>query len=174
MGINLDTITKDSLVSLEEVELHLDVIFPLLEDIGFRRITYCHGPDECGIDFHFEMHDFFVRVKYFGISVKKGKVTKGSAKIILSQLKEAFGHKFLISSPKTEVYLDGYYVIASGKITAPGKQHILETSRDFPYVDVIDGQELLWIIRNRKSLKDQYISRTNIYQSFEGEAEIIK
>jgi hypothetical protein len=119
-------------------------------------------------------------VKYFGISAKKGKITKVSAstpesiKIILSQLNEAFGHKFPISSPKTEVYLDGYYVIASGTITEPAKQHILDNSRNFPYVDVIGGEELLWILRNRKSLKDRYISQTDIYQSFEGEAEIIR
>jgi hypothetical protein len=60
MGVNLDTITKKRLVSLKEIKLHVEVIFPLLEDMGFRGITYCHGMNECGIDFHFEIHDFLV------------------------------------------------------------------------------------------------------------------
>lgn len=107
--IDLDNITRQQLVLLDEGKLRLEVIIPVLEYIGFRNIVHCHGANECGIDIFFETSDFFGRCKYFGISAKKGDIKKASYRTsrsiqaILAQIDEAFTTPFY-SSNITKVF----------------------------------------------------------------------
>jgi hypothetical protein len=180
MITDLSGITMEYLIGLPESELRNNVIKPLLKEIGFRHVEDYHGPRENGIDILFETTDFFNRPRYFGVSAKTGDLNKNSAPdqksilTIYSQMDQAFETLFL-SSNNEAVLLHGYYIITTGSPNREAKDLIMKRRSRYPYVDIINGQELFRIIQERDMLRYKLIGgKTPTYQSFSDENETTK
>lgn len=164
MVINFNTITEKELKSLNEDILRKRVIKPLLDNIGCDYVMDNCGQNECGVDIFFEKKDIFGHTRYFGIQCKKGDIKKTTSEnpksiiTICNQIKEAFKTEF-ISSEYTEVFINGFYIITSGLVNRFAQEYIMKMKKDFPYLDIIDGQQLIQILKKVNTLK--YLNSIN-------------
>ncbi len=180
MEPDLKNISEEKLISLPEPKLRKEIIIPLLNKIGCRNVTDKCGPEEWGVDVYFEIEDIFGRTKYFGISAKKGNLNKSSKNIpssiitIHTQIKQAFRKTFAPSNLKTEVHLDGYYIIASGRVNRLAKEYILTMRQEFPYIDIIEGPELIQIISRSDFLRQRNAGWMDKFSKLEMEKDMIR
>lgn len=160
--LNLDTIDYVKLQKLSEKTLRQNVIIPLLDDIEADNVTDMHGSEEEGIDVYFETNDIFGHKRRFGIQIKKGNIicqnspSPQSVITILNQIEAAFSKEnILVDSKqgKISVHIDGYYIITSGRVNKPAKTRIYQKRKAYPFVHIIQGGELLRIIKDRKFLR---------------------
>jgi hypothetical protein len=175
----LDRLTEARLIQLSENKLRKEVLIPLLRDVGIHNLEDCHGIRECGVDILFVHNDMFGRPKLFGIQCKRGDIIKQATTIsksiitIHNQIREAFLVEFTVpGDPKGKKYIDGYYVIASGKINQYAKNYIRTRCHEFPYIDFLDGKELLRIVSIRHRLNREInIDVSSTSRSFLAEPE---
>ena len=160
--ITIETINIDRLKGLAEDELRKSILLPLLNYIGAQNVTDMHGSNEKGIDVYFENYDAFGHKRRFGIQLKSKDIictstpNKASIVIIVNQIKMAFPRriKFGTSDKGSDgVHIDGFYVITSGKVNKEAADWIFENRNTYSYIQIIDGGELMEIIKNRDDLK---------------------
>lgn len=161
-NITIKTINIDKLKALTEDELRKLVLLPLLNYIGVQNVTDMHGSNEKGIDVYFEIYDSFGHKRRFGIQLKNKDIictstpNKASIVIIINQIKMAFQKriKFGTSDKGNDgVHIDGFYVVTSGKVNKEAADWIFENRNTYSYIQIIDGGELMEIIKNRDELK---------------------
>ena len=161
--MDLNKINSNKLKSLKENDLRKKVIIPLLNEIiGSECVIDMHGRNEEGIDVYFEANDIFGHRRRFGIQIKKGDIVckncpnPKSIMTILYQIESAFSKEIILVDSehgKISVNIDGYYIFISGKTNEPAANRIYQKRKAYPFVHIIDGDELLKIIKNRDSLK---------------------
>jgi len=160
--MDLDKISPHKLKTLSEEVLRKDLVIPLLKEIEAQNVTDMHGPSEKGIDVYFETYDIFGHKRRFGMQVKtidivqEGQAGKGNIITIMNQIEMAFSNSIVFGTSekgREEVYIDGFYILTSGKVSPNAARYIREKRNKYPYVYIIDGDETLRIIRNRKFLK---------------------
>ncbi len=167
--ILIDKINIDKLRSLKEDILRLDIIIPLLRFIHAENIVDMHGAGEKGVDVYFEHKDIFGHQRRFGIQTKcgdinsKSKPQNNSIMTILNQIEMAFtnGVKFGTSAKGGKIHLDGFFVITNGNVNEGAAEHIGNCRNKYSYVQIIDGGELMEIIKNKEILKKQNIRLIN-------------
>jgi len=149
MVIDYRKITEKELKDLSENLLRREVIIPVLKDLRSGYIDDTHGQNGCGIDILIKNKDIFGREIYLGVQCKKGDIikkasgTNRSIETIINQIKEAYKTSF-ISSDCKDIYINGFYVIASGRVNDFARKFIYKMS---------DGQELILIIEDLKNEK---------------------
>lgn len=157
-------ITKESLGKLSENDFRKKVIIPLLKTIGAENVIDMHGRTEEGIDIYFEYPDVFEHKKRFGIQVKKGNLRyesrkrRGNVLTIVNQIKMGFSKEIKCINPemgKSSFTIDGFYVIISGDTSSEAVDYILRERKSYPYIHIIDGNDLVKIINNKEILAER-------------------
>ena len=162
--IDFDSLTIDSLRQLEEPELRKNVVIPLLNDyLCAENVLDLHGNNEYGIDVYFEWYDIFSHSRNFGAQIKKGDLIltgrpdkNRNILTICNQIKLAFSKEIKFADSrngKVPKIIDGFYIMISGQTTDHVKDFIYQERKAYPYIHIIDGDELLRIIKNRELLK---------------------
>ncbi len=163
--INLNSLSINQLRQSGEPELRKSIIIPLLKQIGAENVIDLHGSNEQGIDVYFEWLDIFSHRRRFGIQIKKGDLVCGSRPdknrnilTICNQIKMGFLKEVPLSdsrSGRVGVHIDGYYIIISGRANQNAINYIDRERKSFPSIHIIEGEELIRIIKNRKLLNKQ-------------------
>lgn len=158
--IDLNPLSINQLRHFSETRLRKSIIIPLLKGIGAESVTDLHGSNEQGIDVYFEWFDIFSHRRRFGIQIKKGDLvyrsrpdTNKNILTICNQIKMAFSKEIILSyskDGKISVHIDGYYVVISGRANQHAKDYIYQERKAFPYIHIIDGDELIRVINNMK------------------------
>lgn len=158
--MNLDTITFEEIIALNEKHLRLQVILPLLRELGAENIMDLHGVNELGIDIYCEWRDVFNVKRGFAIQIKAGDVTcKGrpdkSPDVIeiCRQIEMTKAKEIILTDRVSKVTVDGYYVFISGKINDTARDYILSQKAIYSYLAFLDGDFLFRTIKNRSVLK---------------------
>jgi len=163
-AVDFDSLTIDSLRQLKEPELRKNIVIPLLEDyLSAKNVQDLHGNNEYGIDVYFEWNDIFSHSRNFGVQIKTcdlilrcGSDKNRNIQTICNQIKLAFSKKINFadsSNGKVSKTIDGFYIMTSGKTNDPAKNYIYEERKAYSYIHIIEGDELLRIIKNRELLK---------------------
>jgi hypothetical protein len=163
--LDLNKINIDRLRMLDEDTLRKNVLIPLLKYIEAQNVTDMHGSNEEGIDIYFEALDIFGNRLRLGIQVKNKNLvytansSNENLNTILNQIQMAFSKRIRVmtSDRSGEVYLDGFYVITSGRITQAAIDHIYENKSRYPNIQLINGERLMEIIKNKNLLKQRKI-----------------
>ena len=163
--VDLDNINIDKLRKLNEEQLRKNIIIPLLNYIEVQNVVDMHGSREEGIDIYFETFDIFGDKLRWGVQVKTvnlilgSRPSKGNLLTILNQIKMAFSKKIRVntSDRSGEVYIDGFYIITSGRITDLAIKYINDNRNQYPNIHLIDGCRLMEIIKNKDSLKQRKV-----------------
>lgn len=160
--ITINTINIDKLKTLDENVLRKSVLLPLLTHIEVQNIIDMHDSSEKGIDIYFETCDAFGHRRRFGVQIKNKDIVctsqpnKASIITIINQIKMAFSRriKFGTSDKGNDgVHIDGFYVITSGKVSKEAADWIFENRNTYSYIQIVDGSELMEIIKNKDELK---------------------
>ena len=145
---------------LDEERLTKEVIMPLLERKGLRRVRYCHGVDEFGRDVLFEEEDKWGSIRYCAGQVKAVRIhggagkSKGNVQELINQAQAAFDNPFWDSSSNENRYINELYIFAGKGITPSAKTAILNGVRN-KNIRFIDEQELAdqWLKEKRKETR---------------------
>jgi hypothetical protein len=158
--MNLDTLSYSKLTRISsERTFRKYILVPLLNDLGAEHVQDMHGPTEHGIDIYFGWNDIFSHRRHFGIQAKIGDLictTKPdqnrNIRTICNQIKAAFSHPRQLATSmygKVDIHIDGYYIVITGRANKTATNYILEQRKEFPYIHLIEGEELIKIIQNR-------------------------
>lgn len=120
------------LESCSEDELIEQILSPLFRQLGFQRITAAGHKDkalEYGKDIWMKFTLPTLHVLYFGLQVKKGKLSssgiskKGSSNVaeMLNQVTMMLGHEIFDPEINRRVLVDHAIVVAGGEITKAAK-----------------------------------------------------
>jgi hypothetical protein len=160
--VTINTINIDKLKMLDEDVLRKSILLPLLAHIEVQNIIDMHGSSEKGIDIYFETCDAFGHRRRFGVQIKNKDIVctsqpnKVSIITIINQIKMTFSRriKFGTSDKGNDgVHIDGFYVITSGKVIKEAADWIFENRNTYSYIQIVDGGELMEIIKNKDELK---------------------
>jgi len=166
---DLNKINIDKLKKLDETQLRRNIIIPLLNYIEAQNVVDMHGSSEEGIDIYFETFDIFGEKLRWGVQVKtvdlilSAQPSNKNIITILNQIQMAFSKriKIITSDRSGEVYIDGFYVITSGRIKAPAIRYIYNNiynnRNQHNNIHIIDGNRLIEIIKNKDSLKKREV-----------------
>jgi len=171
--INLDSLTTNQLIQLEEDDLREKVIIPLLKEIGADRVQDMHGDKEKGIDVYFEWWDVFDHRRRFGMQVKATPLVCTSRPdknrnilTITNQIQRAFSNVIPLFDSmhgKIHVHIDGFYIVTSKTVTKEAIDYILEERKTYPYIHIIHGDLLMDVIKDIPRLKKRKdIFRTSL------------
>lgn len=162
-SIDIDLLDPTSLKTLSEDDFRQSVIFPLIKELGGEHVLDLHGHNEQGIDIYFEWSDVFSHIRRFGIQLKKGDLictsqpnANRNIRTICNQIQMGFSKKLIFADShngKTEYTIDGYYVMISGKMNDTASMYIYEQRKVFPYIHILEGEEVLRIIKFRNDRK---------------------
>lgn len=163
--IDFDAIDVSSINN--ENMLRKKILIPLLQEIGAENVQDLHGSNEWGIDIYFEHFDIFSHRRRFGVQAKTLDINFTSTPdkdrnilVICNQIEMAFSKSIPLpnsKSGKIEVSIDGYYVITTKKVIQTAAEFILKKRSKYPYLNIIDGNELQRILENRKILQKKYV-----------------
>lgn len=160
--VTINTINIDKLKTLNEDALRKSILLPLFAYIEVQNIIDMHGSSEKGIDIYFETCDAFGHRRRFGVQIKNKDIVctsqpnKVSVITIINQIKMAFSRriKFGTSDKGNDgVHIDGFYIITSGKVSKEAADWIFENRNTYSYIQIVDGSELMEIIKNKDELK---------------------
>ncbi|MBD3340059.1 MAG: hypothetical protein GF353_13175 [Candidatus Lokiarchaeota archaeon] len=162
--IDFNLLDVNELRKLSEAELRKLIVIPLLRDyLRAENIIDSCGTNEYGIDVYFEWYDIFSHVRYFGIQIKKGNLIYRNRPdkdpniiTICNQIKSAFSKEIRFADSnngRVDKNIDGFYIIISGETNDQTKTYIYQERKSYPYIHIIDGNELLKIIKNRELYK---------------------
>ncbi|MGK9478008.1 hypothetical protein ACSSV9_14475 [Melioribacter sp. OK-6-Me] len=97
-----------------EEEFSKNMIIPLFRRLGFQDVKYKHGKDEYGIDILLSKLNELNAQEYWGIQVKKGKISGSANSIIdkiISQIDDAFNIPFETTDSPNPVYISKLVII---------------------------------------------------------------
>ncbi len=100
-----------------ERQFCLDLLLPLLKQLGFGDVNYRGGPKEYGKDFTFSEQMVFGGYRYYGLQAKDGDMSgKVNSAIdeIIGQLDDAFGMPYKEGENKKDRYISHFVVAISG------------------------------------------------------------
>jgi hypothetical protein len=132
-----------------------EVIIPLLNKMGFKRVETHHGAEERGLDLvpFYMVNPFDVR-EYYGIQVKSvdihGTASRddgGNISTVLNQITSALDTKYEDAQEGTEYYIDHMIIITCGGITENAKRQIHSKMGGKRNIICIDGAHLAEIIK---------------------------
>ncbi|MFY7994145.1 MAG: NACHT domain-containing protein [Bacteriovoracaceae bacterium] len=115
-----------------EVPFMKEILYPLFDQLGFKRVDFNHGPGELGKDFILEKSNEFGLPEYYAVVVKKGGIqnTSGADKNNLSEVERQIGQSFKIKI-KTINGVDDLpskvIVACSGRISKAAKTQIQDS-----------------------------------------------
>ena len=104
MATKLPAITEEdrvieSIQSMDEVDIHKEVIWPLLKVLGATHVEYVHGPTEKGKDFIFVHPDFHGNARLEVCQVKnepfRGRAGNDHVSAVLNQMIQCVGYEVL-------------------------------------------------------------------------------
>src|ERR1700675_3623491 len=131
----------------DEAEFREKFVKPLLNRLGFYRVSEQHGTQEFGKDFVFSELYRLGGMRHYAAQVKhEKKINQGtSVDELLSHVRQAFTRPFKrVDSPR-ECHVFGVYVFNSGEITPNAKEQLLselERERFGDNVHFLDGERL--------------------------------
>jgi HEAT repeat protein/GTPase SAR1 family protein len=138
----------------DEKTLTKKFVIPLYESegMGYKNIRYTHGILEFGKDVVCHKEDEHKDRIYIGIQVKRTKIEKNDASVILSQILEAFREPFVDSDGKKKK-VDRVVLLTSNEFTE-GARRLLTSSLENTNLDrlvkYVDGNKLV-------SMLDSYL-----------------
>lgn len=120
--------TRSLLLPLDENDLRIKVLVPLLRGLGSAKVEDWHGRTENGKDIYFTYKDVLGDDQHCCVFVKRGNITKSGATDIRNyeaQLREAFNHLF-VNPLDTEyrVKAGSVYIACNGVINLAAKEYI--------------------------------------------------
>jgi len=142
-----------------EDEFTEEVLVPLLQQCGFRRISIAGHKDkalEFGKDIWMKFQLPTSHFIYFGVQVKKNKIdAAGKSKDrhenvaeVLNQSKMALAHPIFDPEVNKRVLIDHIYIVSSGEITKQARQFLgekldIESRRQVIFMDREDILKLI-------------------------------
>jgi hypothetical protein len=132
----------------DEKKFCLELLLPLLRNMGFVDIEYNHGKREFGKDVTFSEIDKFGVRRNYGVQVKAGDLSgEAGAEIdkIIAQIDDAFKMAYINTTNREKRYISDLIVAISGRFTDNAKDKIMEKvdRRNLYFIDVDKIQELL-------------------------------
>ena len=131
----------------DEKTLTQRFVIPLYESegMGYKNIRYTHGTLEFGKDVVCHKEDEHKDRIYIGIQVKKTKIEKKDASIILSQILEAFSEPFIDSDGRKKK-VDKVILLTSNEFSEGARRLLtssLESTNLDRFVKYVDGNKLV-------------------------------
>ncbi|MEO1076494.1 MAG: hypothetical protein AAFX41_11105 [Bacteroidota bacterium] len=118
--------TPEELAKLTEDEFRRKKLIPLLRIMGMLEVEHTHGPNELGKDVVFWKHEAGIRTN-FAIVAKRGRINaqaSGDVATVATQVRQAFGAKFLNKTSCEEQSIHRVIVAASGPISPEARKAI--------------------------------------------------
>jgi hypothetical protein len=132
----------------DEKRFSIEVLLPLLRNMGFVDVKYNHGKREFGKDITFSEIDKFGVRRNYGIQAKAGDLSgEAGAEIdqIIAQIEDAFKMSYIDTTSREKRYISDLIVAISGRFTDNAKDKIMEKAnrRNLYFLDIDKIQELL-------------------------------
>ncbi len=131
---------------MSEEKFTREFVIPLLRKLGYRRVRYTHGSDECGRDVVFLDKDRLGFDVICAAQVKLGDL-KGTQKNrihndIVPQLLEGIRTPFHDYETGNTVRIHRMYLMVSGLLKGTAKQQIHALTEKEPNIFVVDKQSI--------------------------------
>jgi len=137
------------LKKLDEMTLTKKFLIPLYSDgMGCKNVQYTHGLSDSGRDIIYCTEDEYGNPVYTGVQVKTTKITARNINVILCQIIEALGNKFIDFPDGKEKELDRIVIITSNEFTREARKSLWNSLKGAsPHlqrlVTLIDGNKLV-------------------------------
>jgi hypothetical protein len=107
-----------------------EVLFPLLNHMGYKKVKYTHGQKEYGKDFTFSEMTLYGLYRHYGLQAKAGNMSgavKSSIHEILTQMLMSFGMPYYeLDDIASERYISTFIIAISGNYADNAKDLILK------------------------------------------------
>lgn len=135
-------------------------IAPFLSKLGYILPKHVHGTTEQGKDFYFAEHDKFGHLRFLAAQVKNGDIGAGSVELdqLLNQVRRCFAVTLKHHKGAENQRISAVYIMASGKISATGREYISDAMRQEHYgenVYYLDGETLYNLERHASYTEDR-------------------
>ena len=134
-----------------------ETFIPLLKKLGFRNVTFHHGPREFGKDVLFSRLMEFEIPEYWAAQVKLGNVSGRSNSyidLIVSQAQDAFKIPLYDVQTKSKIWISKFVVAITGKFTENAVEKIcekIEIHSQRNNMIFLDGERIRELIEAKKS-----------------------
>lgn len=145
-----------------EAAFRTEWIAPFLSKLGYILPKHVHGTTEQGEDFYFAEHDKFGHLRFLAAQVKNGDIGAGNVELdqLLNQVRRCFAVTLKHDKGAENQRISAVYIMASGKISATGREYISDAMRQEHYgenVYYLDGDTLYNLERHSAYLEDKVL-----------------
>lgn len=138
-----------------EVPFMKELLVPLFDSMGFKKVEFTHGPLEMGKDFVISETNKFGTREYYVVVVKKGDIqntSEGSGKSTLAEVERQVGQCLqtkvkLIND--VETLPSKVIICCSGRVSANAKEQIIKTLPtvyNSSHVEFLSQEDLLPLV----------------------------
>ena len=134
----------------------INLVMPLLRDLGFQNVRYNHGNREFGKDILFHRYTEFCEIEHWAVQTKLGDISGEAGSLIdkiLHQIDDGFKMPFHDSTSRMQQRISKFAIITSGKFTKNAIEKICEKIENHAArnnVVFIDGERLETLAINSK------------------------